>query len=164
MLISDTFLFLTLHSRVNLQDWCVGRLGCWMESYTKTSLGKTPLGCHLPGSLGVHVQPPPGADGGASAGPCLGGSQSPCWLVSVTGLVFSGTLSCALVHCRAWKPESAISRPWRSFCSLAARGSFRGVRKVLNEPERFSSFNKASRATQNTEDQTYETSGNEVFI
>ena len=78
----------------------LGSSGSWTESYTKTSLGKMLLGCHLPVLVGVCVQPSAGADGGALAGPCLGGSWGP-WLVSVTGLVFSGTLSCALVGCRA---------------------------------------------------------------
>ena len=117
VLISDTFLFLTLHSRVNLQDWKVGRLGRWMEPCAKTSLGKTPLGRHLPGSLGVHVQPPPGVDGGASAGPCLGGSLSPCWLVSVTG--WSLAALWAVLLCVAGPENQSQQSPGREEVSAA---------------------------------------------
>ena len=88
-------------------------------------------------------------------GPCLGGSWGP-WLVSVMGLVFSCTLSCAFVHCRAWKPESAISRPWRSFCSLAARGSLPWMRKTWKKQRGFSGLNKAGRAAHDMQDHSSE--------
>lgn len=74
-------------------------------------------------------QPHTGADGGDSVGPCLGGSLIP-GLVLTMGLVFGSIWGCTLVLCRPWKPESAISLPWRSFCSLAARGSLPSLRKV----------------------------------
>lgn len=61
--------------------------------------GRTLQRCHPRVSVGVCVQPPPGAEGGALAGPGLG-EASVSLACASDRLVLGCTVSCALVHCR----------------------------------------------------------------